>query len=214
VATSDTLPAVEAMRGAVTAARNDEILEIAMFLHDEMVDRCENAVEIAIEADDRDAMNEAAVLVARVDDVIPGWIGNKNRRSSETHHRWYRAQEEILEAINDSRAGSRGPAHKTRSKKTASSKPEVALAPFTDDELVEAVATACSWYTDQKTWHGVWSGCVAGALAGSSSRLDHVRVAHGDVIRVGQRLGKLMREGRITLVSKPYESRRYVAETV
>jgi len=47
---------------------------------------------MAIEADDRDAMNEAAVLVHRSEDVLPSWLGNKNRRCEQTHWRWHRVE--------------------------------------------------------------------------------------------------------------------------
>lgn len=88
---------------------------------------------------------------------------------------------------------------------------------FTDDAVLAALAKACDeWDSLRKPrrngWQrrGAYASCVASILAGGTAKGDGIRVAHGDVVRVGQRLGKLMREGRITCVSEPYEPRRYV----
>lgn len=138
---TESLPALEAMREAADTAMNDEIIEVAIFLHDLMVDRCENAVEMAIAADDRDAMNEAFVLVRQVKNLLPSWLRTKNGRAESTYWRHLAVEERINEAISDSREGSRGPAPSRGRTRAVTTKPkEVTLEPFTDDELVEAHA--------------------------------------------------------------------------
>lgn len=88
----------------------------------------------------------------------------------------------------------------------------------TDEELVVALAAAV---TERKARKYPDDGaararCVAWALGGTLDIYAYadvpveLRPSRGDVIRVGQRLGRLAREGRIRLVSKSYEARSYV----
>ena len=90
-----------------------------------------------------------------------------------------------------------------------------------DDRVVAAVAAACEQSQAYMKEHHPDIRLRPGASAHSLANVLHGRapfglwepgdacVAPGDVIRVGQCLGRLARDGRILLVSKPYESRRY-----
>jgi hypothetical protein len=83
------------------------------------------------------------------------------------------------------------------------------LALDNNDAIVAAVAEARTQYAkwlggNGKPWPARADG-VAKVLAGLPAPpkpLPAKQVTHSDVIRVGQRLGKLAREGRITLVSR------------
>jgi hypothetical protein len=78
-----------------------------------------------------------------------------------------------------------------------------------DDDAVAAVAEARTQYAKwlrggRKPWP-VRAYCVAKVLAGLPAPpkpLPAKQVTHSDVIRVGQQLGRLAREGRIVLVSR------------
>lgn len=212
---SETLPAVEAMREAFLAAQNDEIITVALELHDELVDRCENAADLAIESGDRDALNEAAVLADRVHAVIPTWPSARNNaRSERTTQRLSRVRTQITEAVNDEREGIRGPAPAPRTRLLRRWK-TVALGAFTDEALIEALAKAES---EKLTAHvngtprgpGVWANYVANVLVGGTAAPNSsTRTTQGDVIRVGRRLSRLAKEGRVRIASKSYEPRRY-----
>ena len=86
---------------------------------------------------------------------------------------------------------------------------------FTDDDLVAAVAEAKTQWQSQlhsSSGQGIWAASVACVLRGvpvCGLNPKELRPTQSDVIRVGQRLGRLARQGRIMLVSKPYEGRRY-----
>lgn len=90
-----------------------------------------------------------------------------------------------------------------------------------DEEIVAAVGEAARQWRERRVKQGQEADlrscgasavCVASVLIGQTiANSGAVRPVRGDVIRVGQRLGQLAREGRLTLVSKTYEHRKYAA---
>lgn len=88
------------------------------------------------------------------------------------------------------------------------------LPAFTDQVLLDALQLA---YADRAAYAAergladhdprVLSSDVARALAGGATWQDNpaTPVRHGDVIRVGQRLGRLERAGRVRRVNKTWE---------
>ncbi|HZQ65660.1 MAG TPA: hypothetical protein VFA66_10585 [Gaiellaceae bacterium] len=91
-----------------------------------------------------------------------------------------------------------------------------------DDAIVAALTEAARRWSDFRAArvetdprHGAWAGDVAKVLAGSQDIHDRVLVRQGDVLRVARRLGKLVRAGRVRVVSRRWEStRRYEASDV
>lgn len=83
------------------------------------------------------------------------------------------------------------------------------LSTYDDDAVVRAVEAAIQ---QDGSPDAAAARAVAVALLGENYWDDRVRVRSCDVIRVGMRLGKLARAGRIRLASRPYEQRCY--ETV
>ncbi len=90
---------------------------------------------------------------------------------------------------------------------------EEARLEFTDEELFTALVEAMRrWDEELQSFNrprvshdrGVRSHVVAKVLAGEE------RVTSGDVVRVGQRLGKLTRAGRTTRIVEPYAPLRYL----
>ena len=94
---------------------------------------------------------------------------------------------------------------------------------FTDDELVVALAEAVRQreaFYESKGWtdrqHGASSRSVADVLAGNHAVKNGppaMPVCPGDVIRVGRALGRLVREGRVEIASRRWESRSWAVAT-
>jgi hypothetical protein len=88
-----------------------------------------------------------------------------------------------------------------------------------DDAIVQAIGEAVRQWEEYRAERGysrhrkeqAMAYDVAYVLAGANSIEGRrpMKVARGDVIRVGQRLGKLARAGRIKIVSPPSASRCY-----
>jgi hypothetical protein len=87
---------------------------------------------------------------------------------------------------------------------------------FTDDELIRALDAAIELWSEhfgRRT--SVWSSDVADELADVGlvpSRgfvLQELRPTHGDVVRVGQALARLTREGRVLRTNRSGESSRW-----
>ncbi|HEV2643410.1 MAG TPA: hypothetical protein VGT98_11915, partial [Candidatus Elarobacter sp.] len=94
--------------------------------------------------------------------------------------------------------------------------PPIRLGAFTDKQVLAALKKALreAAAEDKKRGsgrvdRGVWASCVADALAGKKRFSGPPNVQPGDVNKVGKCLAKLAREGRVVLVSKSYEPRRY-----
>jgi hypothetical protein len=78
-----------------------------------------------------------------------------------------------------------------------------------DDAIVAAVKTAIR--QRQKRWPNITDADardVAMVLSHGNAADHEVRVHQGDVIRVGLRLGRLARSGRLVVANKPYERHR------
>jgi hypothetical protein len=211
VATSNPVHAVDAMSEVAVAARNDEILEVTMFLFELLAERAENALELAVDSGDRDALNEVCVFATRADEMTPWGLSGPNRVRKATR-RLQKVQDTALAEIEAARSSSGGPEPATKAK-------PIELNPWLldDQELVDAVGVAteqwAAWHAERGSGRrttDIGAREVARVLAGKKAVNDPCpEINHGDVIRIGQRLGKLSREGKIRLASKRWEGRGY-----
>lgn len=100
--------AVDLMQEIVKGARNDEILEVGMFLFELLGERAESSLDLAIESNDRDALNEAFVFASRAHALVPSLT-----RAKRVDDAWWclrRAKDRAAEAVQLDREESGGPA--------------------------------------------------------------------------------------------------------
>lgn len=92
---------------ALAGATNDEALELAYTLLDDLADRAEKAADIAIDSGDRDAENEALTFCAEVDEMLPNLVWS-NERLTAAGTKARHAKQDVEVAIRNRRALGRG----------------------------------------------------------------------------------------------------------
>lgn len=107
MATAESHP-VDAMREIARGARNDEIIELAFFVFEELADRAEGAADLAIDSGDREALNEAFVLASRAHSVTPNY-GFAKGRVEDPGRRIFQTQRLLEDAVQEARSATVGP---------------------------------------------------------------------------------------------------------
>jgi hypothetical protein len=86
---------------ALRGATNDEAIEMAYRLLENLSTRAENAADVGIDADDRDVENEALVFATEVTGMIQHWGPERLKRA---WHRAHDAKDDLETAMQNRRA--------------------------------------------------------------------------------------------------------------
>lgn len=89
------------LQSAIPAATNDEAVELAYRVLENLAERCEIAADMAIDSDNRDVENEALVFIKEVDSLAPAYY--KNDRLKESTYVVDDAEQDLETAIRNRR---------------------------------------------------------------------------------------------------------------
>lgn len=174
---------------------------------------------------DRWGSDEGAAFYVHVNDFVAECQADIAKGDRRPH--WLADLEELADELEDefgshTEATSWDDFLHTHPELTA--EPEQPILPrleFDDDDVIEALNVACQQWSEYANEHHrnpdhnyAWAACVAAVLrcgrAVGRAPAPEERYSHSDVVRVGQALGRLAREGRIRFASEPGQrSRRY-----
>lgn len=184
---------------ATHGATNDEALELAYRLFENLGYRAENVSKIARASHDRDAINEAWVFVSLVDKVVPHAFWSIDRRASAVWDRVRDAKKRVEQAQR-SQAKVRPEAatqlEVNANEEADDEKAADAIPEFTDKRVKAAVRTAIRAQRLPHCRGAVHSSDVLAVLAPGAASHRNSRPTRA-AMRVSQRLSKLAKAGSI-----------------